>query len=165
MTNYPGWIDNDHLSEYVVEDEVDSLIIGSDTPVTLSDGSMLIMPAGSEIYNADLNSGQFRIGNIEMKATGRIEVAPLGKSFVTDCIAVPGSSISLGWSDLHGIDCSGLVQTVFKIHEELVYPDSFNQAEKGVSVEPLSDAIPGDLLFFDNPQGKIIMSECYMTTG
>lgn len=54
-----------------------------------------------------------------------------------------------------GMDCSGLVQTVYKVHGIGIPRDSFNQAEAGKTINLLSEAVPGDLLFFDNSAGKI----------
>jgi cell wall-associated NlpC family hydrolase len=47
-----------------------------------------------------------------------------------------------------GIDCSGLVQIVFKIHGVALPRDAAQQADKGVTVNFISDAKPGDILFF-----------------
>jgi cell wall-associated NlpC family hydrolase len=47
-----------------------------------------------------------------------------------------------------GIDCSGLVQIAFKIHGIAMPRDASQQAQKGVTINFISDAKPGDILFF-----------------
>jgi len=54
-----------------------------------------------------------------------------------------------------GIDCSGLVQNVFKMCGYSLPRDSAQQAEKGQVVNLITEAKPGDLLFFDNAEGQI----------
>ena len=55
-----------------------------------------------------------------------------------------------------GIDCSGLVQNVFRMCGYSLPRDSKQQAEKGQVVNLITEAKPGDLLFFDNVEGQII---------
>lgn len=54
-----------------------------------------------------------------------------------------------------GIDCSGLVQNVFRMCGYVLPRDSTKQAEKGQVVNLISEAKPGDLMFFDNAEGQI----------
>ena len=162
---YAGWIDSDHLSEYSHEEESESLILGKDTPVSLADGSIITMPAGSEIYNPDIRSGVFKVGNIEIKAMGEIEVAPLKEQMTETAKRFLGTPYLWGGRTSMGIDCSGLVQTVYKVHGISIPRDSFMQAEKGVTVNLLSDALPGDLMFFDNAQGNITHVGMYFEEG
>jgi hypothetical protein len=54
-----------------------------------------------------------------------------------------------------GIDCSGFVQQVYKINGYELPRDSFKQAEVGQNV-PFNDALPGDLAYFHNVNGRVI---------
>ena len=56
-----------------------------------------------------------------------------------------------------GVDCSGMVQTVFGLHGAAVPRDARQQAELGTALALATDAWrPGDLLFFsDRPDGRI----------
>ncbi len=54
-----------------------------------------------------------------------------------------------------GVDCSGFVQTVFKVHGIRFGRDAWQQAKEGEEVE-LSSIKTGDIAFFNNPDGKII---------
>jgi cell wall-associated NlpC family hydrolase len=55
-----------------------------------------------------------------------------------------------------GIDCSGLVQILFKIKGIALKRDAWQQAEAGKQVSFIEESVPGDLVFFDNDEGKII---------
>ena len=61
-----------------------------------------------------------------------------------------------GGKSSFGIDCSGLTQQVFKLMGIWLPRDAYQQIEYGVEVAFLSEAICGDLAFFDNGEGKII---------
>jgi len=57
-----------------------------------------------------------------------------------------------------GIDCSGIIQTVFHLHNVLLPRDSSQQVNVGNQVGMLgdfSDVLPGDLLFFMSNEGRI----------
>ena len=55
-----------------------------------------------------------------------------------------------------GIDCSGFTQVVFKFMGIQLKRDAYQQAEQGVVVNFVEEAMPGDLAFFNNEEGKII---------
>ncbi len=54
-----------------------------------------------------------------------------------------------------GIDCSGLMQMVFRMCGYALPRDASQQAELGHVVNFIEEAKAGDLLFFDNPEGNI----------
>lgn len=56
----------------------------------------------------------------------------------------------------YGIDCSGFTQIMFKICGYRLYRDAWQQAEQGLGIESLADALPGDLVFFDNAEKKVV---------
>lgn len=55
-----------------------------------------------------------------------------------------------------GIDCSGLVQMVFKLKGIRLLRDASMQATQGQLVNLIEESQPGDLAFFDNEEGNII---------
>jgi hypothetical protein len=61
-----------------------------------------------------------------------------------------------GGRSLFGIDCSAFVQTVFKLGGYVLPRDSADQVHKGTLVDFFDEAVPGDLAFFDNEEGKIV---------
>ena len=54
-----------------------------------------------------------------------------------------------------GLDCSGYTQMLYKIHGYAIPRNSWQQAEAGKQIDFINDAVPGDLVFFDNERGKI----------
>ncbi len=61
-----------------------------------------------------------------------------------------------GGKTFMGMDCSGLTQVVYKQHGIRLLRDAAQQATQGELVSFLSDSKPGDLAFFDNPEGRIV---------
>jgi len=55
-----------------------------------------------------------------------------------------------------GVDCSGLVQMIFILMGIYLPRDAAQQAEEGDVVELLDLCEPGDLVFFDNADGRIV---------
>ena len=60
-----------------------------------------------------------------------------------------------GGRSLFGIDCSGLTQIVYNIHSIGLQRDSRCQAQQGETIHLLSEALSGDLAFFDDDEGNI----------
>jgi len=54
-----------------------------------------------------------------------------------------------------GIDCSGFSQMVFRICGYSISRDAWQQASQGKPVDNFNDALPGDLAFFKNAEGKV----------
>lgn len=54
-----------------------------------------------------------------------------------------------------GIDCSGFVQMVFRINGIILKRDAWQQEMQGQLVPTLSEALPGDLIFFQNEENKV----------
>lgn len=61
-----------------------------------------------------------------------------------------------GGKSVFGIDCSGFVQSVFKMLNIALPRDANMQVDKGEPVGFLQEAKCGDLAFFDDNEGKIV---------
>lgn len=71
------------------------------------------------------------------------------------------------WGGLSGkgMDCSGLVRMAYMAQGRILPRDAWQQAREGVEV-PADSLLPGDLLFFGNPQtGKITHVAIYAGGG
>lgn len=55
-----------------------------------------------------------------------------------------------------GIDCSGLVQMVYRIGGYTLPRDAYQQANQGEVLSFIEESNAGDLAFFDNAEGRII---------
>lgn len=64
-----------------------------------------------------------------------------------------------------GFDCSGLTQTVMKDAGLLLPRNASQQALVGCEVERIEDALPGDLLFYTNDNGRVDHVSLYMGNG
>ncbi len=62
---------------------------------------------------------------------------------------------SWGGRSPFGIDCSGLSQMTYKLAGVQLLRDSTQQASQGETINFISDARPGDLMFFDDEEGTI----------
>ncbi len=73
-----------------------------------------------------------------------------------------------GRSDL-GIDCSGFIQTLFAIYGYAMPRDSRQQFELAApfitDLKDIDHALRGDLVFFKNPEGRIVHVGLYVTDG
>jgi len=55
-----------------------------------------------------------------------------------------------------GLDCSGFVQIVYKMNNIAIKRDAWQQALEGESLSFPEEALPGDLAFFDDEEGKVV---------
>lgn len=61
-----------------------------------------------------------------------------------------------GGKSFFAVDCSGFTQLVFKIHDIKLPRDASQQVNVGESLSFVGESQPGDLAFFENPEGKIV---------
>ena len=61
-----------------------------------------------------------------------------------------------GGRSFFGIDCSALVQLVYKIHGIALPRDADKQAELGEARDFVEESEAGDLAFFEDAEGKVI---------
>jgi cell wall-associated NlpC family hydrolase len=64
-----------------------------------------------------------------------------------------------------GIDCSGLVQMVYRIHGYKLLRDAAMQSSQGTQVSFVEAAEPGDVAFFENQEGQIIHTGILLAGG
>jgi gamma-D-glutamyl-L-lysine dipeptidyl-peptidase len=162
--NYVGWADRKMIRILKKHDEQR---LSSSEPYCVSypliegenrsTGEKLMLPGGSRLV--DLDGINLEIG---------------GKTFLFDPILLPYTNelsgsrlIELakqylnapylwGGKTIMGIDCSGLVQVVFSMCGMQLPRDAEQQVELGKVIDFLHEVKPGDLAFFENPEGDII---------
>jgi hypothetical protein len=61
-----------------------------------------------------------------------------------------------GGKSSYGTDCSGLVQTIFRILDIPLLRDASQQVGQGSIVNMMTETRTGDLAFFDNDEGEIV---------
>lgn len=138
---YEGWISTNQIS--IVSDEsfleIEPQIVTETFIIAnLPEGKMLLS-MGSEIrLKSDKSFTKPHFDTITEKAMQFLNVPYLwsGRSFF-------------------GIDCSGFVQLLYKIHGISLPRDAYQQAEIGDVLSFVEEAKPGDLAFFENEEGNI----------
>ncbi len=102
--------------------------------------------------------GHFRLGNLHFSCEASLS-SPAENAEREQLVAFAGKFLNApylwGGRSLFGIDCSGLVQVVFKVHGILMHRDASYQAQQGETLSLMHEAMPGDLAFFDNEEGLI----------
>lgn len=73
-----------------------------------------------------------------------------------------GTPYLWGGKSTFGTDCSGFVQTVFKIAGINLPRDAYQQVNVGIPVHFISESEPGDLAFFSNDLGKVTHVGIYL---
>ncbi len=70
-----------------------------------------------------------------------------------------------GGRSVFGIDCSGFTQVVYKMAGIKLKRDAYQQAEQGTTLSFVEEAQTGDLVFFDNDEGKIVHTGIVLSAG
>ncbi len=160
--NYEGWMDHRQLHkiselQYFDEKNYQYLTPASfDNRVVDKDGAYYYLSAGSTL--PFYKDGYCYIGEngFEVLST---PVVPQKSSFESEVEKIAmfflNSPYLWGGRSLFGIDCSGFVQTVYKLMGIQLPRDASQQVDKGETVDFLASAKLGDLAFFDNVEGRI----------
>jgi hypothetical protein len=159
--NYQGWIDfkqhkkisgtyyDEYLdSEQFIAKDINSYVSNEKKFYPILYGS--IVPF--------FNNGIVDMGEERMQFKGELYGPPKPGNF-GDIEKVArhylGAPYLWGGKCHFGIDCSGFVQQVYKICGYKLPRDAWQQGECGL-ISDYGSAQPGDLAFFNNPQGKIV---------
>jgi hypothetical protein len=170
---YEGWIDSLQADEI---DESEYLrLANSETYVTTdlvqllsheTQRSMIPVLVGSSLPAAE--DSRFRIGqsvffydgDVSGHAFNQANPSPLlsgttRQQLLEDAMLYLNAPYLWGGRTPFGIDCSGFVQMVYKLQGLKLLRDASQQAGQGETISLLNEARPGDLAFFDDPEGNI----------
>ncbi len=160
--NYEGWVDEKQIF-YLEEDEFNRLNnaqcrYSKDLVEIIQDEQGNIIPVLFSSSMRLLENDQFSVGDKTFNYTGQLS-NPTNKiqvsSIIEDAMILLSAPYLWGGKSPFGIDCSGFIQTVFKANGVKLLRDSCQQASQGESVGLMDEALPGDLVFFDNDEGVI----------
>lgn len=154
---YTGWVTKYMISE-ISEEEVFSIsawhyVHSPDATLELADGSLLRLPLGARVPVFG-QEGSNEIGKIFQLGNKKWQVRNNGLSAILppDFVALTAKkflNIPYLWGGKggYGIDCSGFVQTVYRMHGISIARDSSKQIQEGVEIA-FEDIKVGDLAFF-----------------
>jgi cell wall-associated NlpC family hydrolase len=160
---YRGWIDAKTIhyleGKRLNNLENSTLFVTSDAFThlnSLSGDPSIMLSAGSTLY---VNHGRIDTGSSVYEAPRELVLTKPsnpGDSIVTSALNLLNVPYLWGGRSSFGTDCSGLVQNVFKQAGIALPRDASVQAGCGKILNFLSEAVPGDLAFFDNADGNIV---------
>lgn len=160
--NYEGWMDYKQLQKITEVQFADEKNYQYLTPTQLD--NTLIAPNGTKYYLTPgstlpyFEDGFCLIGDQKFEVTSK-PITPSKADFKLyveqNAKFFENTSYLWGGRTIFGIDCSGFVQTVYKLNGIHINRDASQQAEQGETVDFLASAELGDLAFFDNEDGKI----------
>ena len=140
---YEGWMDTKQLRSVTDED-----LAKRKVTVVTEDFSSVIMKDGKTLLSIG-SEVEFPVVASRRSHDLRESIALAAKEFLN----VP---YLWGGKSFFAVDCSGFTQLVYKIHDIKLPRDTYQQAEVGVPLTFVEESQPGDLAFFENPEGKII---------
>ncbi len=160
--DYQGWVSDGQL-ELISENDFLSL---RDAPTHTSNDLVqvlenksrqinFVVSAGSSFYNCreghfDLLGDEYHFWGSMLKSD---DFEPQG--IVNHALLFLNVPYQWGGKSALGMDCSGLNQVVYKMAGKKILRDASQQATQGETIHLISEARPGDLLFFDNEEGII----------
>lgn len=159
---YEGWMDFKQLAVIKAEEYEEGKTTKTVVPatplnvITDDDETSYYLSPGSNL--PDLKDDSCIIGQKEFK----LHFSPAEFAFkdidklIKDALFFRNSPYLWGGRSFFGIDCSGFVQTVFKLNGIKLKRDAWQQAEEGATVDFLPEVLTGDVAFFDNEEGRII---------
>jgi gamma-D-glutamyl-L-lysine dipeptidyl-peptidase len=160
--NYEGWIDlkqHKGISEGYWKQLEEDVPVYTSGPVNtlMGEEGILLLPAGSRLPLFAENKVQ--IENKYYNYTGSMSKTgtPEAANKIIECaLSYINSPYLWGGKTHFGIDCSGLVQQVYKVCGYKLERDAWQQALTGQSVQQVTESKAGDLAFFSNADGRVV---------
>ena len=160
---YEGWCDRKQIQ--LLTDETIEILKGSslqvvtDITATLSTRGRpsIILPAASSLFS--LSNGLIAGPGGDYNLTEGNAELPECRSYeeISEAASVYLNAPYLwGGRSPFGIDCSGLIQVVFKMKGVNLKRDASQQAAQGRLISLIEESRAGDVAFFDNEEGNII---------
>jgi len=161
--SYEGWIDEKQFIS--LNDDEHAQILSSPKyystdlvhPLNQKDVGTLNIVPGSVLYNS--TAAEFILGDKTFSFDGKMiatDIQPSSDKLIKNALYFLNSPYLWGGRTPFGIDCSGFVQIAARLSGISLPRDTREQSEEGEMINLISEALPGDLAFFDNAEGRII---------
>ncbi|MGI9527454.1 MAG: NlpC/P60 family protein [Weeksellaceae bacterium] len=155
--NYAGWIDPKMITDISSEAffQKDSIYFAGDIFNFIMEKTPMTIPIGASLPN--YHHGIIQINDKSFEFNGEILKADENPISIVDLAQMYLNTPYLwGGKSTFGVDCSGMVQQVYKMKNIYLPRDTYQQAEYGEVLGFVEESEPGDLAFFDNEEGRII---------
>ena len=137
---YEGWVDVQQISEISEEyfQERKTELVQNTLQMYSTSQGVILLSIGSEVNSEKADPIFLKTETVSETAQKFFNVPYLwsGRSFF-------------------GIDCSGFVQLVYKVHGISLPREAHQQSEVGEVLSFVEESKPGDLAFFENVDGQI----------
>jgi cell wall-associated NlpC family hydrolase len=155
--DYIGWIDSKQqlpIDEETFHRHSNAMFTNRLQGDLYFDSEKLTLVPASSFQSAEA----FRIGKSEIVPSLPLFSVSTSKIDEIKDIAIEYLNAPYLWGGKtpFGIDCSGFTQSVYKMAGLKLWRDASQQAMQGNSIHFISEARCGDLIFFDNAEGKIV---------
>lgn len=171
--DYEGWLDG--RSNSLIEEQEFLRLFDAETPCSLdlvqllqNENKKSVFPiiAGSSLPGIEefrftikdqvyVFDGQVSDPSELEEAESPQDIVEIKQAMIHDAMMYLHAPYLWGGRTPFGIDCSGLVQMVYKLKKVKLLRDATQQANQGEVISLLDEADPGDLAFFDNAEGNI----------
>jgi len=156
--DYEGWLTYHLISE--VNEQVATkpleYVAISDLNLLLFKGNVMKITAGSHLTCFNVHTNELWSNEWEYRGSVKnVKGVFNGNDIVRSAHEWLYAPYLWGGKTLMGVDCSGFVQTVFKLFGIKLLRDAYQQAEQGMAVKSLENAKEGDVAFFHNENGRV----------
>lgn len=160
--HYLGWVNANQVQLLAAEDLADLLksppAVSTDLIQLIEDrthNTSFAIGAGSSLYFIDKGSLAIAGKVYHYSGTVASEFPAKPLQMADYALTFLNTPYLWGGRSPFGIDCSGFVQLVFKMAGIKIPRDAAIQATQGQTIHLINEAMPGDLLFFDNDEKQI----------
>ncbi|MBA3647038.1 MAG: C40 family peptidase [Chitinophagales bacterium] len=158
--NYIGWINEKQyqpISSTVYKELTSMPVICSLLPLALarSENKNIYISMGSSL--PFFNNNKFMINEeIFQLEEMTLQTEMNNESICALALCFLNAPYLWGGRSIFGVDCSGLINVVYKMAGIRLKRDAWQQSEEGILLSFIEETRPGDIAFFHNEDGKVI---------